>query len=68
MTSNDVNMGETTVAKVDARGRVQLSKAIIEALNIEGGDLVRITVERIGSSLKSESGNPLMALRFPAHA
>ncbi len=60
MTANDVYMGETIVAKVDARGRVQLSKALIEALNIESGDLVRITVEKI-TSVKSESGNPLRA-------
>ncbi|MFB3764888.1 MAG: hypothetical protein ACE14P_06515 [Methanotrichaceae archaeon] len=56
-------MGETIVAKVDARGRVQLSKALIEALNIESGDLVRITVEKI-ISVKSESGNPLRAAEF----
>ncbi|MGA9100001.1 MAG: AbrB/MazE/SpoVT family DNA-binding domain-containing protein [Methanotrichaceae archaeon] len=47
-------MGETIVAKVDARGRVQLSKAIIEALNINSGDLIRITVEKI-TPMKSES-------------
>jgi len=50
MAANDVYMGETIVAKVDARGRVQLSKALLEALNIESGDLVRITVEKIISA------------------
>jgi len=63
MTANGVYMGETIVAKVDARGRVQLSKALIEALNIESGDLVRITVEKI-ISVKSESENPLRAAEF----
>jgi len=54
MTVNDVFMGETILAKVDARGRIQLSKAIIETLDINSGDLVRITVEKI-TPMKSES-------------
>jgi hypothetical protein len=37
----------------------------MEALKIRGGDLVRITVERIGISIKNESRNPLMAQGLP---
>lgn len=59
-------MGETTVVKVDARGRIQLPKALMEALCIEGGDLIRITVENLRE--KRESGNPLIAAEVPAFA
>jgi hypothetical protein len=41
-------MGESTVVKVGDRGRVQLPKPLMEAIDIEMGDLVRITVEHIG--------------------
>jgi bifunctional DNA-binding transcriptional regulator/antitoxin component of YhaV-PrlF toxin-antitoxin module len=41
-------MGETTIAKVDRRGRIQLSKPLMEVLGIELGQNVRITVENIG--------------------
>jgi len=61
MTTNDVNMGETTVGEVDARGRVQLSRAVRKVLGIRPGDSVRITVEKI-EMVKSESGNPQLAV------
>lgn len=58
-------MGETMVGEVDARGRVQLSRALREVLDIHPGDKVRITVEKIAMPkidiAKSESGNPLRA-------
>lgn len=38
---------ETTVAEVDARGRLQLPAPLRKALKIENGGLVRITVSRI---------------------
>lgn len=40
------NMGETMVGEVDSRGRVQLSRALREVLDINPGDKVRITVEK----------------------
>ncbi|MFB3765993.1 MAG: hypothetical protein ACE14P_12210 [Methanotrichaceae archaeon] len=40
-------MGETMVGEVDSRGRVQLSRALREVLDIHPGDKVRITVEKI---------------------
>lgn len=53
------------VGEVDSRGRVQLSRALREVLDIRPGDKVRITVEKIVmpkiDAAKSESGNPQRA-------
>jgi len=65
-------MGETTIAEVDSRGRVLLSRPLREVLGIHTGDKVRITVEKIdpiGASAKSGmQENPLEGLAIPALA
>jgi bifunctional DNA-binding transcriptional regulator/antitoxin component of YhaV-PrlF toxin-antitoxin module len=47
MMINAKHMGETTIAEVDSRGRVLLSRPLREVLDIHTGDKVRITVEKI---------------------
>ncbi len=51
----------TTTLKVDSIGRVMIPKHVREAMGIDPGDLVEITIKK-GISAKSESGNPLEAL------
>lgn len=54
-------MGETELATVDARGRVQLSKTLREVLELQPGSKVRIAVEKIEikAAVKDGSRNPL---------
>ena len=54
----------TTVVKVDSIGRVIIPKHLRDALGIERGDLVKITVEKENVQI-SEEGNG-EALSLPA--
>jgi bifunctional DNA-binding transcriptional regulator/antitoxin component of YhaV-PrlF toxin-antitoxin module len=69
MRINAKHMGETTIAEVDSRGRVLLSRPLREVLDIHTGDKVRITVEKIiPISTSAKSGmqeNPLEAPEIP---
>jgi len=72
MAINDISMGETIIAEVDSRGRVQLSRPLREVLDIHPGDKVRLTVEKavpVGTSAKSGmQENPHEAPAIPALA
>lgn len=68
MTIDDTNMGETMIGEVDTRGRVQLSRPLREVLDIQPGDKVRLTVEKIipqNVAKKEMQENPHEALASP---
>ena len=53
----------TTVVKVDSIGRVIIPKHLREALKIERGDLVKITVEKERVQVGEEGNDEALPLR-----
>jgi len=50
-----------TTLKVDTIGRVMIPKHMREAMGINPGDLVRVTIGKEESAIMSEQKNPLEA-------